>query len=100
MERLLKMQVRLVYWDGEQQFDRLFDVLPKTSVQEAIQQSGIQEAFPSLKFQMVQFAIFGRCVAKDCLLQEGDRIEILRPLRKQTSHSRQMNEAGKLKAGQ
>lgn len=80
------MQVRVVYLDATQQFDRMLDVLPDTPVAAAILQSGIEAAIPKLKSQPRQIAIFGRRVSEHCLLQEGDRIEILRPLHPE-SHS-------------
>lgn len=54
-------------------------VLTGTVVSQAIELSGIKSHYPEL--QAFNYAIFGQNVASNTVLKEGDRIEILRPLK-------------------
>jgi putative ubiquitin-RnfH superfamily antitoxin RatB of RatAB toxin-antitoxin module len=51
-----------------------------TTVAEAIDQSGIARKFPGQDLSRCRLGIWGRLVDGDCALQDGDRIEIYRPL--------------------
>jgi putative ubiquitin-RnfH superfamily antitoxin RatB of RatAB toxin-antitoxin module len=61
-------------------------VLIKTQVElgasalTAIQQSGILQEFPEINLNSVKIGIFGKLISPDQGLQNGDRIEIYRPL--------------------
>jgi uncharacterized protein len=46
----------------------------------AIQRSGMLKQFPELELSRIAVGIYGQRVRLDGLLQEGDRIEIYRPL--------------------
>jgi putative ubiquitin-RnfH superfamily antitoxin RatB of RatAB toxin-antitoxin module len=47
---------------------------------EAVDQSGIAKQFPQHDFSTSQLGIWGRPVDSDQLLEDGDRVEIYRPL--------------------
>lgn len=49
-------------------------------VEEAVARSGLLQRFTEIAARPLQCAIFSRMVAGSEVLQEGDRIEILRPL--------------------
>ncbi len=53
-----------------------------TNMREAVLRSGIQQHFPGLDVQQAPFGIFGKAVAKpeERVLEEGERVEIYRPL--------------------
>lgn len=51
-----------------------------TTVQQAIQASGILERFPEIDLEQNKIGIFGKVTKPDTPLQEGDRVEIYRPL--------------------
>ena len=51
------------------------------SVADAVRASGLMEDFPEIDLAVNAVAIHGRRVRPDALLREGDRVEILRPLR-------------------
>ena len=51
-----------------------------TTVQQAIQRSGILERFPEIDLEQNKIGIFGKATTLDASLQEGDRVEIYRPL--------------------
>ena len=50
------------------------------TVGEAIEQSGIAKKFPGQDLSACTLGIWGRLADSDHLLQDGDRIEIYRPL--------------------
>ncbi|MBP8264852.1 RnfH family protein [Pseudomonas fluvialis] len=53
-----------------------------TNMREAVLRSGIQQHFPGLDVQQAPLGIFGKAVAKpeERVLEEGERVEIYRPL--------------------
>jgi putative ubiquitin-RnfH superfamily antitoxin RatB of RatAB toxin-antitoxin module len=80
MEPVDSIRVRVVYALPERQ-STVELVLPRgAAVEDAIAKSGMAAEFPAMSGQPVQCAIFGRLVALNHPLQDGDRIEILRPL--------------------
>lgn len=50
------------------------------AVSDALQASGLGECLPQLDLQAVDAGVWGRKAALDQLLQDGDRVEIYRPL--------------------
>lgn len=55
-------------------------VMPGTTLIEAIQQSGILEQFREINLEENRFGIFSKIARPDTVLQEKDRVEIYRPL--------------------
>lgn len=55
-------------------------VAADTTVQAAIEQSGLQEKFPEIDFSTAPVGIWCREVERGQVLKEGDRVEIYRPL--------------------
>jgi putative ubiquitin-RnfH superfamily antitoxin RatB of RatAB toxin-antitoxin module len=51
-----------------------------TTVADAIRQSGIAGLFPEEDLSRCQAGIWGKPVGRDHLLQDGDRLELYRPL--------------------
>ena len=56
------------------------DVKIGTTAMEAIELSGIKSKYPSIDFTVNKIGIFGRQCQGDTMLNEGDRVEIYRPL--------------------
>ena len=56
------------------------EIEPGTSPREAIKQSHIVEAFPEIDADSCDIGIFGKAIGAEFELNEGDRIEIYRPL--------------------
>jgi len=50
------------------------------TVEDAIQRSGVLVEFPEIDLQRAKVGIFGRPVALDKRMRDGDRVEIYRPL--------------------
>ncbi len=80
------MRVEVVYaLPGS--FDAVaLDVAPGTTAGQAARASGIPERHPGI--DLSQLGIFGRRVAADAPLAEGDRVEIYRPLARDPKETR------------
>lgn len=74
------MKISLVV--AEQQSQRWIEreVDEGCTVQQAIEQSGLLKELPWFKPDEHKLGIFGRVVKSDTALNEGDRIEIYRPI--------------------
>jgi putative ubiquitin-RnfH superfamily antitoxin RatB of RatAB toxin-antitoxin module len=72
--------VEVVYADAQGEVGRHVDIASGTTVQDAIETSGIRSALPP-GFTLASVGIFGRVVAMNALLRDGDRVELYRPLR-------------------
>ena len=64
----------------EQQIILSVEVASKTTVLQAIQQSGILEQFPDLSIFQMKIGIFSQLVELDHFVNQGDRIELYRPI--------------------
>ena len=59
----------------------VLNVAPGTTAFEAARRSGIVKLFPDIDLEGSDMGVFGKAVkAHDYQLQEGDRVEIYRPL--------------------
>ena len=75
-----RITVEVVCATPERQVLRRVTLPVGSSVMQAVQQSGILQELPEMAFDPSRLGIFSRRVAADDLLQEGDRVEIYRPL--------------------
>ena len=75
------LHVSLVYAEPGRQIVRELDVATGATVADAIRLSAIASAagLPAIDFSSV--GIYGKTVAPDAVLRDGDHIEILRPLK-------------------
>ena len=74
------MQVGVVYSEPNLQMWLNIEVPDGSTVQEAIERSGILKQFPHLDLASQKVGIFGRLVKPDAKLKPGDRVEIYRPI--------------------
>lgn len=72
------IRIEVVYAEPGRRWLIELDVSPGTTAGEAIRSSGILEARPGLDTSSI--GIFGEHVEPDRLLEDGDRVEIYRPL--------------------
>lgn len=56
------------------------DVPEGTTVQQAIERSGILKQFPDIDMAKQKVGIFGKIVPPETVVEEGNRIEIYRPI--------------------
>lgn len=74
--------VEVVYALADKQKLLRLSVPAGTTVREAALRSGLDAHFPGLDLQTAPLGIFGKAVAKpdERVLEEGERVEIYRPL--------------------
>jgi putative ubiquitin-RnfH superfamily antitoxin RatB of RatAB toxin-antitoxin module len=65
--------------------------LPRGStIQDALERSGIIRLFPDVDFSACRVGVFGKVRSRDTLLSDGDRVEIYRPLRAEPKEARRV----------
>lgn len=70
-----------------------------TSARDAVRVSGIERYFPEIDLDNSDLGVFGKAVVDDYELQDGDRIEIYRPLIADPKEIRRQRAARGLKTG-
>jgi hypothetical protein len=76
----ITIQVEVAYALRERQALIAVEVVEGATIEEAIQRSGLLEAFPEIDLQRAKVGIFGRPAALDERMRDRDRVEIYRPL--------------------
>ncbi|HCI13290.1 MAG: RnfH family protein [Gallionellales bacterium GWA2_60_142] len=74
------MQIAVAYSEPAQQLWLRIEVPDESTVQAAIEQSGILKKFPHIDLAEYKVGIFGKIAELDAALKPGDRIEIYRPI--------------------
>ncbi|MCX8086615.1 MAG: RnfH family protein [Rhodocyclaceae bacterium] len=74
------MQVGVAYAEPGGQIWLNIEVPEGTTVQEAIERSGLLRQFPHIDLSTQKVGIFGRLVKLDTPLRAGDRVEIYRAI--------------------
>ncbi len=74
------MNIGIAYALQKRQVWLTVDMHEGATVREAIDRSGILQQFPEIDLEYQKVGIFGKVVALDSTLEDGDRVEIYRPL--------------------
>jgi putative ubiquitin-RnfH superfamily antitoxin RatB of RatAB toxin-antitoxin module len=74
------MQIGVAYSEPAQQLWLRIEMSEVSTVQNAIEQSGILSKFPDVDLTRCMVGIFGRTSELDTLLKPGDRVEIYRAI--------------------
>jgi uncharacterized protein len=74
------LQISVAYVGTDGQALRALEVRTGTSVREAIEQCGLLDQFAEIDLDANKVGIFGKLAKLDQAVEEGDRIEIYRPL--------------------
>lgn len=74
------IKVEVAYALADTQWLIALDVPNGTTAEQAIIQSGILESQPSINLKQNTIGVFSKVISKDTVLQNGDRVEIYRPL--------------------
>lgn len=74
------IQIEVAYAKPYQQKIITLTVREGLCAQEAVARSGMVAFFPELAEQTLELGIFGKPCPPDYVLQDGDRVEIYRPL--------------------
>ena len=89
--------VQVCYARMDRQFLLPLDVATGTTIQQAIERSGIVELAPEIDISVWRVGIYGKLKTLDTVLREHDRVEIYRPLiaDPKDSRRRRANKSGK-----
>jgi len=74
------MNVGIVYGTAIKQVWLKMEVPDGSTVQDAIDISGILEQFPEIDLETQKVGVFGRIAKLDRVLEAGERVEIYRPI--------------------
>lgn len=74
------MNVGICYADSDRQLWLRLEVPDGSSVEQAIRQSGILERFPEIDLESQKVGVFGKFAKLETPLNDGDRVEIYRPI--------------------
>ena len=75
-----RIRVEIAYATPDRQEIISLEVPPDSTIAQAIEYSGIQERFPEIDLTKQSVGIFSRKCKLTDTVQEGDRVEIYRPL--------------------
>jgi putative ubiquitin-RnfH superfamily antitoxin RatB of RatAB toxin-antitoxin module len=79
-EAIETIAVEITYALPEKQTLYSFEVPVGTSLNKAIELSGIKAIHPELDLDAMKVGIFGKIASRERILEEKDRIELYRPL--------------------
>lgn len=74
------MKVGIAYALPQQQVWMTIEVPDGVTVKEAIERSGILRQFPDIDLGQQKVGIFSKLTRLDAVLEDGDRVEIYRPV--------------------
>jgi putative ubiquitin-RnfH superfamily antitoxin RatB of RatAB toxin-antitoxin module len=74
------MKVSVAYAKPGRQAWPTIEVAEGTTVQQAIERSGLLKQFPEIDLAQNKVGIFGKATTLDAVVEEGARIEIYRPI--------------------
>ena len=74
------MKISVVYANPKRQFWTTVDIPEGSRVQDAIERSSVLRQFPEIDLKTQKVGVFSKIVALDAALEDGDRVEIYRPL--------------------
>lgn len=75
-----KLTIEVAYALADKQVILTQDINEGTTARNALKQSDILQHFADLDLESVDIGVFGKAVKDDYEMQQGDRIEIYRPL--------------------
>lgn len=75
-----KVAVEVAYATPDKQLIKTVFVLVESTVQQAIDESGLLMEFPDIDLSTMAVGVSGKLCQLDKAIQQGDRVEIYRPL--------------------
>jgi putative ubiquitin-RnfH superfamily antitoxin RatB of RatAB toxin-antitoxin module len=87
------MVIEVVYCLSDEHHIIEVTVRPGATVRDAVRLSGLAETYPEIDQPTTRVGVYGRVVADDTLLRDGDRVEIYRPLVADPKQSRRRRAA-------
>jgi putative ubiquitin-RnfH superfamily antitoxin RatB of RatAB toxin-antitoxin module len=92
--------IEVVYAGVDRQLLRAVEVPADSTVQQALLISGFGKEFPELDLTLCPVGVFGKAVSLERTVEQGDRIEIYRPLLADPKEIRRLRAAKAAKARQ
>jgi putative ubiquitin-RnfH superfamily antitoxin RatB of RatAB toxin-antitoxin module len=89
------LQIYVCYATDRREWLHPMQVAPGTTIGEAIEQSGVLQAFPDINLTTQPVGIYAKKKSLDTVLRERDRVEIYRPLVADPKDSRRRRAAKK-----
>jgi uncharacterized protein len=74
------MNVGVCYAEADRQLWMRLEVPDSSTVEEAIQLSGVLKLYPEINLASQKVGIFGKIAALDTPIKDGDRVEIYRQI--------------------
>ena len=74
------MNVSTAYDNGKKQVWLKLEVPDSSTVKDVIELSGLLGMFPEIDLQQQKVGIFGKLTKLDAVVEEGNRIEVYRPI--------------------
>lgn len=74
------MNIGTAYDNGKKQVWLKLEVPDGSTVKEVIELSGLLNMFPEINLEKQKVGIFGKLAKLDAVVQDGNRIEIYRPI--------------------
>lgn len=74
------MNIGTAYDNGKKQVWLKFEVPDGSTVKEVIEISGVLEMFPEIDLENQKVGIFGKLAKLDTVVDDGNRVEIYRPI--------------------
>lgn len=90
-----KINVEVIYALPKEQITFTVSVEQGATAQQAIEASGILAKYPEIELNKNKLGIYSRLIKLDTVLQDGERVEIYRPL---TADPKEMRKRRALKA--
>lgn len=77
---MAKITIEIAYANTKQQYLQSFSITTPCTVEQALLAADIIKQFPEINLNQNFIGIFSKKVKPETLLQDGDRLEIYRPL--------------------
>jgi putative ubiquitin-RnfH superfamily antitoxin RatB of RatAB toxin-antitoxin module len=74
------MNVGVCYAEADRQLWMRLEVPDNSTIEEAIQLSGVLKLYPEINLASQKVGIFGKIAALDTAVKDGDRVEIYRQI--------------------
>ncbi|MGA9855879.1 MAG: RnfH family protein [Gammaproteobacteria bacterium] len=75
-----EIQIEVIYASPDAQYQVTLRLSAGTTANAALEASGLLNKFPEIDLRRQRIGVFGRLVKPDYVLQDGQRLEIYRPL--------------------
>jgi putative ubiquitin-RnfH superfamily antitoxin RatB of RatAB toxin-antitoxin module len=99
MARERDLAVEVVYALADDVIAVTTHVPPGATVADVIEQGGFARLLPGVDLSAAPVGIFGRVVARDTPVRDGDRVEIYRPLVADPKQARRERSTGTVQRG-